>query len=172
MAALHGPAKLLSLPLPSEKWCHRGGLTEDVGDLGSFCEFGCERLGYGIQPVLIVTIPEDRISKTGFKRMSWYPAQFSVNLGGIDCVAAIVAKPVFNVRNIAFVHTQLGENELGNLHVRSLVVPTDVINLPLPAAMENKIDRPAMIFHLQPISYIQSITIYRYRLLVEQVRDE
>ncbi|MNR68963.1 hypothetical protein D3C85_1938770 [compost metagenome] len=61
-------------------------------------------------PLGAVQVPIDGLADTGFEGFLWYPAQFALDLAGIDGVAQVVAGTVLDVGDQVFVGSQvLGE---------------------------------------------------------------
>ena len=58
-----------------------------------------------------------------------------------------MAQSVIDIFNERLRLVKLSENELCNFYVPPLIVATDVVDLPGPACMEDKINSPAMIFN-------------------------
>ena len=53
------------------------------------------------------------------------------------------------------------DRQFYNLNVLLFVMATYIIDFSYPSTMNNSIDSLAMIFHIQPVSYILSVTIHR-----------
>jgi hypothetical protein len=51
-------------------------------------------------PVLVVEIPLHSFADAGFEGLGGFPAQFEVDLGGIDGVAAVVARAIGNISDL------------------------------------------------------------------------
>ena len=54
-------------------------------------------------PVLVVEVPLHRLPDTSLKGFFRFPAEIITNLGGINRVASVVSRPIFNKGNLIFI---------------------------------------------------------------------
>ncbi len=71
-----------------------------------------------------------------------------------------MSQSVLHIVDQRFVLAALTQDQLGDVDVLALVVAADVVDLAGNAFMEGKIDSAAVVFYVQPISDIQSITVH------------
>src|SRR3954447_26910885 len=58
-----------------------------------------------VRPCLIVEIPLNSFCQTRFERFGGLPAEFALELAGVDCVTAVVARTVLHVSDLVAVRT-------------------------------------------------------------------
>jgi hypothetical protein len=58
------------------------------------------------------------------------------------------------------------------IHVGDLVAATDVVHLSVRSFVDEQINCPAVIEHVQPVAYVASVTVQRHRNVVDRVGDE
>jgi len=113
------------------------------------------------------------------------PAQFALQLAGIDRVAAIVAGAILHIGNKRLVLAPIGQRLLGieqcadRLHHRNVValgIATHVVRFAHPATFQHAADGAAMVTDKQPIADVQAIAIHRKRFsshgLLDHQRDQ
>src|SRR5881296_2629296 len=94
-----------------------------------------------------------------------HPPQLS-DLVAVQGIAAVMAGAVSDMPDQRQRLPEQLEDCLGYLLVGPLVDSPDVIDLTWSALVENQIDRPAMILHIEPIALLQPITIERQQLIL------
>ena len=62
--------------------------------------------------------------------------------------------------------------DLDEVYVLPFVEATDVVGLCDFALMEDKINRPGMVFHIEPVTHVLTFAIHRQRLAVADIVDE
>ena len=91
-----------------------------------------------------------------------------------------MAQTVGYVRNQIHVFTLLAAQQtvyrvdyyLDDVNVLPLIETTDVIGLCRLTVVENHVDSPRMVHHIQPVAHIFPLAVYRQRLAVTNVVDE
>src|SRR5262245_55188480 len=111
------------------------------------------------QPRLIARVPGDRFFDAGFEGVSRLPSQFSLNLRGVDGITAIVPRAILDVLDELVAFAQRGQHETSDFHVGLFVVAADVVDLSRYTAVKHDIDRPAVIFHMQPVANVETIAV-------------
>ena len=99
------------------------------------------------------------------------PAQLVVDLGGVDSVAHIVSLPVGHVDDEGFRFIQRLADELHDVDVAHLVVAAYVINFTDVAVVDDEVDGPAVILHVQPIPHVDAFAVHGQGLVVQGVGD-
>ena len=61
---------------------------------------------------------------------------------------------------------------MGEVHVADLVAAADVVDLAAGAALDEQIDRPAVVHHVQPVAHVEAIAVQRQGPLVDGVGDK
>jgi len=107
----------------------------------------------------------DAISKFRLRQ----PAQFLMNLCGVDGVSAVVAFSVLHIGNQTFRLAQLFEDELYNINVRHFVMAADVVDFTYGAFMNNQVDSLAVVFHIEPVPHVFAISIYGKRFISQYI---
>ena len=136
--------------------------------------------GHVIHPFLVVQIPAHRLFYALFKLQARFPAQFFLQLRRVDGITHVVAQTVGHVGNQIHVFTLLAAQQtvhrvnhhLDDVNVLPLIETAYVIRLRRLAVMENHVDGPRMILHIQPVAHVFPLAIHRQRLAVTNVVDE
>ena len=109
-----------------------------------------------------------------------FPAEFLLELGGVDRVAGIVAQAVGDVGDEVHVFAfgaaeQLIyslDDDLDDVDVLPFVETADIVSFGDFAVMENHVNSAGMVFHEEPVANILALAINRQRLLVADVVDK
>lgn len=133
-----------------------------------------------VHPFLVVQVPAYRLLDALFKLQARFPAQFLLQLRRIDGITHVVAQTVGYVRNQVHVFTLLAAQQtvyrvdyhLDDVNVLPLIETADVIGSCRLTVVENHVDGPRMVFHIQPVAHVFPLAIYRQRLAVTDVVDE
>ena len=64
------------------------------------------------------------------------------------------------------------DHHLDDVDVLPLVEAADVVRLGHLAVVENYVDGPCMVFHIQPVAHVLALAVHRQRLAVADVVDE
>jgi len=133
-----------------------------------------------VQPFLVVEVPAHGLLDAFLKLQGRFPAQFLLELGGVDRVAGVVAQAVCHVGDevhvLAFgaaeqpIHRL--DNDLDNVDVLPFVEATDVISFSNLSVVEYHVNRAGMVFHEEPVAHVLALAVNRERLLVTDVVDE
>ena len=121
-----------------------------------------------IHPFLILEIPFYGFFDTLLKLERWLPTQFLLQLSRVDGVTHIVPLSVCYISNQIQVCTLRAteqsinslDDHLDDIDVLPLVKTADVVSLGNLALVENHIDGTGMIYYIQPVAYILTLTIY------------
>ena len=133
-----------------------------------------------VQPFLVVQVPAHRFFDAFLELQGRFPAQFLLELGGIDGVAGVVAQTVRHVGDevhvLAFRTTQEPihrlDDDLDDVDVLPFVEPADIVRLGNLSVMENHVDSAGMVFHEEPVAHILALAVNRKRFLVADIVDE
>ena len=97
-----------------------------------------------LDPFLIVEIPLHCLGDTGFKGFRRFPAEFPLDLAGIDGIAAIMSGPVLHEGDLAGIGKTIGTRlqvvedctkHMHDLEIGLLVPATDIVGLTDPAGL-------------------------------------
>lgn len=121
-----------------------------------------------VHPFLIVQIPAYGFFNSFFKLQAGLPAQFTLQLGGINGVAQVVSGAVGYVSNEVHVLT-LGPTEqtvngtddyFDDVNVFPFVESADVVGFSRTALMENEVDGTGVVFNVEPVAHVFAFTVY------------
>ena len=129
---------------------------------------------------MVVQIPADGLFYALFKLEGRLPAQFLLELGGVDGVTEVVACTVRYVGDevhiLAFLAAQQTvhriDEHFDDVNVLPLIEPADVVSLRHFPLMEDEVDGAGMILHVQPVAHILAFSVHRQRFAVADVVDE
>ena len=133
-----------------------------------------------VHPSLVVQVPTDGFLDAFLKLEARLPAQFLLELGGVDGVAHIVASAIGDVGNEVHVGT-LGstqqaidgvDDHLDDIDVLPLVEAAYIVGFCNEALVEDEVDGTGVVLDEQPVAHIFSFTIHGQRLAVADVVDE
>ena len=135
---------------------------------------------YVVHPFLVVQVPAYRLLDTFFKLQARFPAQFFLQLRRVDGITHVVAQTVGYVGNQVHVFTLLAAQQtvyrvdyhLDDVNVLPLIETADVIGFCRLTVVENHVNSPRMIHHIQPVAHVFPLAIHRQRLAVTDVVDE
>src|SRR4051794_2717569 len=125
--------------------------------------------GYIANPPIILQIPANCFSQAAVQGLFRLPSQFAFDLTGVDRISAIVPRPILHEINQLTARSfpawqyfvdQIA-NHLHDLKVGLLVAASNVIALSRPSATEDSRNALTMIFHINPIANVASVTIDR-----------
>ena len=94
-----------------------------------------------------------------------------MDLGGVNGIAHIVALPIRHMDDQALGLAQLLADQLHDVDVAHLVVAAHVVHLADPALMDDQVDGPAVILHIQPVPDVEALAVHGQGLVVEGVGD-
>ena len=133
-----------------------------------------------VEPFLVVEVPAHSLLDAFLELQRRLPAQFLLELGGVDGVAGVVTQAVRHVGDevhvLAFRTAQelidSLDDDLDDVDVLPFVEPADVVCLGNLPVMENHVDSAGMVFHEEPVANIFTFAVDRQRLLVANIVDE
>jgi len=126
-----------------------------------------------IDPFGVIQVPLHRFADTGFECLGRLPAQFALELARVDRVASIVARTVFDERDLGGVRLTIGarlefiQNGADRVHdfqVGLFIPAAHVVGFAELAAFEHAANRRAVVGHVQPVAHLLPIAIDRQRL--------
>ena len=133
-----------------------------------------------IHPFLVIKIPFYRFFDTLFKLQRRLPTEFLLQLSRVNSIPHIVTLSVCYISNQIQVSTlrtteqsiNCLDDHLDDIDILPLVETTDVVSLGNLTLVENHIDGTGMIYYIQPVAHVLTLTIYRQWLAMTDVIDE
>ena len=133
-----------------------------------------------VHPLLVIQIPAHRLLDTLLKLKARLPAQLLLKLRRVDGVAHVVAQTVrhvgYQVHILTFLAAQQTvhrvDHHLDDVNVLPLVEATDIIGFRNLPVVEDDVNSPRVVFHVQPVANVLALAIHRQRLAVADVVDE
>ena len=133
-----------------------------------------------IHPFLVIEIPLHRFFNPLLKLERWLPSQFLLQLSRVDGITHIMTLSISNVSYQIQVSTLRAteqsihglDNHLDDIDVLPLVETADVVSLGNLILVENHIDDTGMIYYIQPVAHVLTLTIYWQWLAMTDVIDE
>ena len=137
-----------------------------------------------VHPGLVVEIPTDGALDAFLELQGGLPAQFALELGGVDGIAQVVTGTVGDIGDEVYVcafgaaeQTVNGMDEdLDYIDVLPLVEATDVVCLGDGAFVEDEVDGTGMVFYIEPIAHVLALAIdgqgFAMAYVVDEERDE
>ena len=133
-----------------------------------------------IHPFLVLEIPFYGLLDTLLKLERWLPTEFLLKLARIDGVTHIVTLSVSYISDevhiLAFLSAEQSINSLDNhlddIDVLPLVETADVVSLGNLTLVENHINGTGMIYYIQTVAHVLTLTIYWQWLAMTDVVDE
>src|SRR5207244_1298588 len=116
-----------------------------------------------------VEIPLYSFAQPSLKCLLGIPAEFTLDLGGINGVAPVVARAVWDEteqagKRIDSIPGQFGQDRANMLHdieVLPVIITANVIRLTHTPTAEDRVNALAVIFHIQPVPDVGTITVDR-----------
>ncbi len=131
-----------------------------------------------VHPLLVVQVPINGQDDALLKGSFGVPAQIVLDLGGVDAVAAVVAQTVGHVLDEVLADAlvlqavvQLLDDGLDDEDVGALVVAAHVVHLTDLAVICYHVDGLAVVFHIQPVADLHTVTVDGQLLVVLDVVD-
>ena len=90
-----------------------------------------------------------------------------MDLGRVDRITHIMSFTVGHIGDQTFRLAQFLADQLHDIDVLHLVVSADIVYLTDASFVDHQIDRLAVIFHIQPVSYVQTFPVNRKRLVMQ-----
>ena len=133
-----------------------------------------------IHPFLIIEKPFHRFLDSLLKLERWLPAEFLLELARIDGVTHIMTLSVCYISNQIQVSTLRATEQtvnsldyhLDDIDVLPLVETADVVSLGNLTLVENHINGTGMLYYIQPVAHVLTLTIYRQWLAMTDIVDE
>ena len=134
---------------------------------------------HGGDPLGVVQIPAHRVAQAFVKANRLLPAELVLELGAIDGIAAVVAGPVFDVRDkrLELPHGLAGlfgdnfDKPVKQPDVLPLVFAADVVGLPDTSARHDGPHRGVMVYHVEPVANVLAVAIDWQGLALQHVED-
>ena len=135
---------------------------------------------YVVHPFLVLEVPADSFFDSFLELQAGSPAQFALELARVDGVPQIVACAVGDVRDkllrrplgVAQQPVHRPYDDPYQVDVLPLVEAPDVVRLGDLAPVEDHVDGPRMVFHVQPVAHVLPAAVHRQRPSVADVVDE
>ena len=133
-----------------------------------------------LEPLFIIEIPLYCFLDAFLKLEARLPSQFSLQLGGVDGIAGIVSRSVGDegdeVEVLALLPSEqpvdgLYDN-LDDVDVLPLVEASDVVCFGNASVVEDDVDGPCMVLHIEPVADVLPLAVYRLRFAVADVVNE
>ena len=133
-----------------------------------------------IHPFLVIKIPLHSLLDSLLKLERWLPTQFLLQLSRVDGITHIVTLSISYVGDevhiLAFLSAEQSvnglDNHLDDIDILPLVETTDVVSFGYLTLMENHIDGTGMIYYIQPVAHVLTLTIYWQWLSMTDVVDK
>ena len=119
-----------------------------------------------IHPFLVIEIPFYGFLDTLLKLERWLPAEFLLQLSGVNSITHIVTLSVCYISNQIQVSTLRAteqsinslDDHLDDIDILPLVETANVVSLGNLALMENHINGTGMIYYIQPVAHVLTLT--------------
>ena len=133
-----------------------------------------------IHPFLVIEIPLHGLLDSLLKLERWLSAEFLLQHSRVNSIMHIVTLSVCYISDeiyiLAFLSAEQSINSLDyhldDIDILPLVETNDVVSLGNLALMENHIDGTDMIYYIQPVAHVLTLTIYWQWLAMTDVVDE
>ena len=133
-----------------------------------------------IHPFLVLEIPFHGLLDSLLKLERWLPTQFLLKLARVDGITHIVPLSISYVGDkvhiLAFLSAEQSINglddHLDDVDVLPLIETADVVGLGNLTLVENHINGTGMIYYIQPVAHVLTLSIYRQWLAMTDVVDE
>src|ERR1700735_4963295 len=118
-------------------------------------------LEHSFDPILLVEIPADGFADALLEFVRGGPAEFTLDLGGVDGITAVVAGAVFDVGDeLARIATHLGRkfvnrvaNQLDDVNIGPFVMAANVVSFPQLTPVEHGPERLGMVADVEPVAH-------------------
>ena len=128
----------------------------------------------------MIEVPAYGLAQARLELLSRLPTQFTGDLGGVDGVAAIVARAVGDKcdqlaartgsqRPCHLIHEVA--NQCHHVQVGALARPANVVGRAHPAAGQDRTNRRAVILHKEPVADVLPVAVNRQRFAFKRVQD-
>ena len=126
---------------------------------------------YVVHPFLVLEVPADSFFDSFLELQAWLPSQFALELARVDGVPQIVACAVGDVRDkllrrplgVAQQPVHRPYDDPYQVDVLPLVEAPDVVRVGDLAPVEDHVDGPRVVFHVQPVAHVLPAAVHRQR---------
>src|SRR5262249_31760907 len=125
-----------------------------------------------LHPVGVTSVPLNGFAKAVLELNGRLPAQLTLDLAAVDRIPAIVPGTVLDVIDEGRRLVASLEQGVRKLQVRLLAMAANVVDLPDLPATEHRIDGPAMVADVNPVTDIESIAVDGNRDITLQVGNK
>src|ERR1043165_637436 len=160
------------------------GVTQESGSLPARQPVACSPLPVSIlllvilpkrsvldrpPPRLVLAIPRDRAAEC-LAEVSVALEAEALELGRVERVAAVVALAVGHALDQRLRLAEELEDFSRDLAVLALVAAADVVRLAVLAALDEEVDRGAVVLDEQPVAHVAAVAVERQREVVDRKR--
>ena len=129
---------------------------------------------------MVLEVPADSFFDSFLELQAWLPSQFALELARVDGVPQIVACAVGDVRDkllrrplgVAQQPVHRPYDDPYQVDVLPLVEAPDVVRVGDLAPVEDHVDGPRVVFHVQPVAHVLPAAVHRQRPSVADIVDE
>src|SRR5205085_3787025 len=121
-----------------------------------------------LPPIAACRVPVHRFLHSVLERDVRFPPELAPQLRGVEQVAAVVAGPVGHDRLQRLRLAGQLEHGVGDLRDRLLDAAADVVRLADAAALQDELDRAAVVAHVQPLALVLRRRVQRQVEIVER----
>ena len=133
-----------------------------------------------VHPRLVVQIPADGLLYALLELQRRLPSQLLLDLGAVDGIAHVVTGTVSHegdevqVRSLGTAQKPVDclDYHLDKVDILPLVEATDVVRVGHLALVEDQVDGPRVVLHVEPVPHVLSLAVDRKRLAVADIVDE
>ena len=125
---------------------------------------GCHHHGFALYHSTVAASPS---ANTCF---GFHPS--APKLRRVESIPTVVSQPVGHGLNQGVRLARERQDSASQLNVGYLVSPSDVVDLPVDAAVDDKVDGAAVVLHVEPIAHVQAVAVQRQGPVLQGVRDE
>jgi len=132
------------------------------------------------EPFGILEVPVDSLADAGGERLARGPAEFVGDPAGIDSVATVVARTIFDEFDLLAVafgviswlqFVQQVADRMDDVHVRHFVVSADIVRAAKFASGDCSGDRGAVVVDVEPVSDLLTVAVNRKGFAGQGVHD-
>src|SRR5581483_2359885 len=127
-------------------------------------------------PVLVVAVPADRLGQPLLDRDLGGPAELGARFGRVEQVAPVEAGAIRDVLLVLAGQAERLGDRRGDLLDVELDAAAQVVRLADAALLEDEVDAPAVVAHLQPLAPVLARAVERHPLALQradaEVRDD
>jgi len=113
------------------------------------------------KPWPVVLIPLNRAGQPFGEIPASLPAQRGLELAAVQCVPAVVPRPVRDELNERARFPEDVRDSAGNLDIPQLAFAADVVHLGVRAPVQDEVESAAMVLDVNPVSSILPIAVNR-----------